>query len=232
MPLLQKRLQLELVFTVLAVLAAPGCSTLNTRPPVGVDLSGTWRLNESISNGLTALSGSGLGASGGGGRGMRPPGGMGGGPGGGGGGGMPGGHGGGGRGNRPADGGVGGGIDPGVGDPGRRERAAGLPRPALLLIDQGATEIKLVADGASEHFVYGAKVATPNAKAMAETRSGWEADSFVVQQKTGKGPQIIRTYERVTGSDQMIVETSMEGGRGPKRKFVSVYERAAKTTAP
>jgi hypothetical protein len=216
-----RRVAMTAIFTVLAVLTASGCSTLKTRPPVGVQLSGTWQLNESLSNGLSALSESGLSTSGGEGRGMRRSGGRGGGAGGGGGG-------------RKQRGGMGGGSgssDSGAGDSGRRERAAGTRRPKLLLIDQSATEIKLVADGASEDLVYGAKTATPLDNGKAETSSGWDAESFVVTQKIEKGPTITRTYEKANDGDRMIVETDMSGGHGPKRKVVSVYEHVVKSPA-
>src|SRR5262245_18807951 len=89
---------------VLVLLAAAGCSGLRTKPAEGVQLSGAWQLNESLSDDPFAMSRSGSRPWGGGGRGMRGPGGMGG--GGMGGMGHGGGHmgGGGGRGSRSGSG--------------------------------------------------------------------------------------------------------------------------------
>lgn len=98
-------------------------------------------------------------------------------------------------------------------------------QPQTLSIDQGPTQLKLIADGSSTDFVYGEKVVTSFGRTAAEGTSGWKDDRFVVTQKVADGATITRSYEVVDSGHQLIVETTVSG-RGPERKFRSVYEPA------
>ncbi|HEY4367948.1 MAG TPA: hypothetical protein VGN07_12005 [Steroidobacteraceae bacterium] len=182
----------------LGLLAISGCSGLRARPANGVQLSGAWQLNESLSDDPAAMSNSRSRSSYGGGM-RRMGGGMGGGMG----------HGGG----RMA------------GGAGRSTSSIARERPQTLSIDQSATQLKLVADGSSTDFVYGEKVVTSFGGTVADGTSGWKDDRFVVTLKVENGPTITRNYEAVDNGHQLIVETIMSG-RGPKRTFRSVYEPA------
>ena len=114
---------------------------------------------------------------------------------------------------------------PGRGAAGRGMGSVAREQPQTLSIDQGATQLKLVADGASTDFVYGEKVITSFGRTAAEGTSGWKDDRFVVTLKVTDGPTITRNYEVVDSGHQLIVETTVSG-RGPGRKFRSVYEPA------
>jgi hypothetical protein len=103
---------------------------------------------------------------------------------------------------------------------------AALQQPQKLSIEQSATQLKLVADGLPTDFVYGEKVVTSFGNGVAERISGWKGDLFVVTLKVKDGPSITRSYEVVDSGHQLIVESSISGGRGPQRKLRSVYERA------
>jgi hypothetical protein len=207
------------------VLTAAGCSSLSTRPPYDVQLSGTWLLNESLSNGLSMQSQSEDGRSGDKGRGMRRSGGMdgGGGRGGGGGGGRM--HGGGMRGDSGAGSGSGGPDSKTEAQQGRGKMAV-FQRPRKLSIEQSASQLKLVADGTSTEFVYGAKDATSFGNDKAERTAGWKGDDFVVKLQVEGGPKITWTYEAVDDGSRLIVETVTSRGRGRlEQKAYAMYEQ-------
>jgi hypothetical protein len=207
-----------------------GCSTMGSHPPKHLDLSGQWQLNESLSDDPMAVmrehrsGGSGgmhrhpggMGGMGGMGGGMGGPSGMGG-PGGMGGVGH---HGGGGQ----------GGGGPGGGRSGGGSRRAPnsdlLVRPEKLSIQQGASMLKLIADGVPTDFEYGEKVMASVQGGAAERTSGWKGQDFVVKYKvTDGGPTATRSYELNDGGHQLIVTTEVSGGPGGTRKLHTVYER-------
>lgn len=72
--------------------------------------------------------------------------------------------------------------------------------------DQGRVR-KFVANGKQEKHQLDA--------ATIETRSRWKDGALVIEWETGRGPTIVRTYRVDASVNQLIVETTMKGGRGP-----------------
>lgn len=187
-----------------------GCSTLGSHPPRHLDLSGQWQLNESLSDDPAAVMHQ--HGSGGGGGGMRHRGGGMGSPGGMGGYGH---HGGGGSGGGWSGGGS-----------RRGPNSDLLMRPEKLSIQQGASTLKLIADGIPTDFEYGEKVMASVQGGAAERTSGWKGQDFVVKYKvTDGGPTATRSYELNDGGSQLLVTTEVSGGRGGTRKLHTVYQR-------
>jgi hypothetical protein len=211
------------MFLALALAALAGCASLSSHPPHATDLSGDWKLDESLSDDPRAM----MRQQGqhGSGHGMHHGGGM--------GGGMPqlvtpgaattGSPGGGMHGGHHGGGGNGGNWGGGRHGPGGEF----LTRPASLSIHQAATQLELVADGVSTDFAYGEKVMASVQGGAAERSSGWKGQDFVVKYDVTDGPKATRSYELNDGGKQLVVTTQVAGGRGPDVKFRTVYERAA-----
>ncbi|MFC4311448.1 hypothetical protein ACFPN2_20275 [Steroidobacter flavus] len=201
---------------VITMLFVAGCAGLRTKPPANVDFSGEWRLNSELSEDPSAMErGAGHGQRGGG----MGPGGRG--PGGGGMGGM------GGRGPGGAGGGFGGhggrGSGGMAGGPGAMREF--LDQPEKLSITQAAAELNLVTDGVPTKLVYGEKVTESARRGVVEREAGWKGNDFVVKRSIKDGPSATRNYSLTDEGRQLVVSTKISGGRGPKREFVSIYER-------
>lgn len=201
---------------VTATLVSPEVSARSTHAAQGEilrpALGGLWQLNRDLSAPAGGAGGE-MGAPGGGGRGGRGGGGGGGmgGPGGGMGGGMGRGGGGGGRGGP--------GGPPNQEDMQRmREVMRELMQPAVRLTvvqredtvsftdDQGRVR-KFVANGKEEKHQLDA--------ATIETRSRWKDGALVIEWETGRGPTVVRSYRIDAAVDQLVIETTLKGGRGP-----------------
>jgi hypothetical protein len=190
-----------LVSTVVSASATRAVQGETARPSLG----GLWQLNRDLSAPAGGAGGE-MGAPGGGGRGGRGGGGGMGGPGGG----M--GRGGGGRGG------------PGGGPPNQedmqrmRDVMRELMQPAARLTivqredtisftdDQGRVR-KFVANGKDEKHQLDA--------ATIETKSRWKDGTLVIEWETGRGPTVIRSYRVDPSVNQLVIETTMKGGRGP-----------------
>jgi hypothetical protein len=229
----------------IAGLSLTGCSTLRSKPPSDVQLSGQWELNEGLSDAQTGSTaqapqssshrGGGMGHHGGGmsggyggGYGGGGGGGYGGGRGGGGGGGYGGGYGGG-RGGSSSGGATGSGTASGSSS--RSGSTAGpgdnrqlVARAKEISIDQGTKELKLSADGAASVLVYGEKVTTTLGRGEAERTDGWKDSAFVVQYESKQGQKVTQKYEILDDKNQLVVTTTMEGRR--KMESQAVYDRA------
>ena len=212
----------SIVFMALAVTVfAAGCASLGTHPPHATDLSGDWKLDQSLSDDPRALMRQQRQHSG---HGMHRPGGM------GGMGSMPqlvtppdastpgtqGGH----RGH----GGYGGGN---WGSARRGPNGEFLAQPATLSIHQSVSQLELVADGVSTDFVYGEKVMASVKGGAAERSSGWKGQAFVVKYDVSEGPKAARSYELNDGGKQLVVTTQVQGEGSPSMKFRTVYARAS-----
>lgn len=205
---------LVLAVTVLAA----GCASLGTHPPHATDLSGDWKLDESLSDDPRALmrqqrqhSGHGMGHYG-----MpqlvTPPEPS-----------IPAPQGSSPQGGHHRRSGLGGNWGGGRHSP----NSEFLAQPAALSIHQGASRLELVADGVSTDFVYGEKVMASVQGGAAERSSGWKGLDFVVRYDVTGGPKAARSYELNDGGKQLVVATQLQGGRGPDVKFRTVYERTA-----
>lgn len=182
-------------------------------------LGGRWQLNRELSapagGGPGGEMGPPGGGRGGGGGGMGGPGGGGmGGPGGGGMGGPGGGMGGPGGGGR---GGPGGGRP----DPEEMQRMRDLMRelmqpPAGLTIVQRDDTVSFTDDqGHVRKFVANDKKEKHQLQAATlETRSRWKDGALVIAWETGRGPTVVRSYRLDPETRQLIVDTTMKGGRG------------------
>jgi hypothetical protein len=186
-----------------------------TPPAARPALSGLWQINRDLS---TAPGGAGgeMGAPGGGRRGGPGGGGMGRPPGGGPGGGM--GGSGGGMGGGGGRGGPGGGAPNPDDMQQMRDVMRELMQPALRLSivqrddtvsftdDQGRVR-KFVANGKDEKHQLDA--------ATLETKARWKDAALVVEWETGRGPTVVRTYRVDPVASQLVIETTMKGGRAP-----------------
>ena len=125
-------------------------------------------------------------------------------------------------------GGPGGGMGGGRGGPGggpdqeqmqrMRDVMRELMQPAAMLVvvqredtvsftdDQGRVR-KFVANGKEEKHQLDA--------ATIETKSKWKDGALVIEWETGRGPTVVRTYRVDTSVNQLVIETTMKGGRGP-----------------
>jgi len=184
----------------LAAAVLCGCGTLGSKPPRATNLTGDWRLNESLSDDPHAQQHE---QRRGGGGGMHRRGGMGGGSWSGRGGGQ----------SRPHGPGA-------IGD--------FVARPSEIGIQQSTRELDLNADGSKTEFVYGEKVMASVQGGSAERVSGWKGDEFVVKYAVIDGPKASRSYELADGGKQLVVTTQVEGGRARKLEYRTVYERKAK----
>ena len=72
--------------------------------------------------------------------------------------------------------------------------------------DQGRVR-KFVANGKDEKHQLDA--------ATIETKSRWKDGALVIEWETGRGPTVIRTYRVDPTVNQLVIETTMKGGRGP-----------------
>jgi hypothetical protein len=209
--------RLWFALAVTATLVA--CGTLSTKPPRAANLTGDWKLDQSLSEDPRGVMRAQHQSQHGGG--MRH-GGWGGGMGGGG---MPGGggmHGGGMHGGHQSGGASQGGAGPGHGGP----LSDFLAQPAMVSIKQTARDLNLVADGSPTLYAYGEKVVASVQGGVAERNSGWKGDDFVVKYKVQDGPAATRSYEVADGGKQLLVTTQVEGDRMPKLEYRTVYERA------
>jgi hypothetical protein len=198
-----------LAATAIAVLGLASCSTLRSKPPAKVQLSGQWKLNKELSEVQFASTPHGPQAS-------SHHGGM-------------GRHGGGGYGRHGGGNGSDGMPSESGGSNGSSStREAGSSKQAFaraneISIEQGTKELKLSADGAASVLVYGKKVTTTFGHGDAERIDGWEDSAFVVQYETEHGQKVIQKYEILDDENQLIVTTSTEGRR--KTEFQTVYDR-------
>ncbi len=220
----QARRTLTALLTIAAVV---GTAAFTTQPHAGAqtrpDLGGVWQLNRDRS---APAGGASLDAGG-------PPGG--------------GGRGGGGRmGGRTSGRGAGGGS-PGRGGAGGgqqdqqsmqrlRETMRELMQPALRVTivqrddtvsftdDQGRVR-KFTAHGKGEKHQLDA--------ATLETTSRWQGDALVIAWDTGGGATVIRRYRVDAARQQLSVETTLEGGRGPgtgdRQPITHVYDAVLQT---
>jgi len=223
------------VFLLLGLTAfTAGCASLGTHPPHTTDLSGDWKLDQSLSDDPHSImrqqrqhgSGQGMGHHGGMGGGGMGGGGM--------GGygqpqqitpgaattGTPGGSGT----HHGHGGGYGGGWSGGRHNPDNQFMA----QPDALSIQQSGDSLKMVADGVPTDFVYGEKVAVSVQGGSAERISGWKGQDFVVKFDVSEGPKATRSYELNDGGKQLVVTTQLEGGHGADIKFRTVYARQSK----
>lgn len=102
-------------------------------------------------------------------------------------------------------------------------------QPARLSIEQGAKELRLVADGSPTRFIYGERFGTSSMRGVSERRSGWEGSSFVTYEEVREGPDVTCTYQ--LSGNQLIVITDVNGGGIPDLDFRSVYERIPASAA-
>jgi len=72
--------------------------------------------------------------------------------------------------------------------------------------DQGRVR-KFVANGKDEKHQLDA--------ATLETKARWKDDALVIEWETGRGPTVVRTYRVDPVANQLVIETTMKGGRGP-----------------
>jgi hypothetical protein len=189
---------------ILAAAVLCGCSTLGTRPPHTMNLTGDWQLNESLSEDPHAKLREEGHTRGGG---MHRRGGI-------SAGGMP-------NGDWSARGSK------------SRQRGQGpngdfLARPNQIGIDQTAQELHLNADGSATQFVYGEKVIASVQGGTAERVSGWKGDDFVVKYVVTNGPTATRSYQLDESGKQMVVTTQVEGGQSRKLEYRTVYDRKTK----
>ncbi|BCS32181.1 hypothetical protein TBR22_A13910 [Luteitalea sp. TBR-22] len=209
-------------------LAADGAAS---RPALG----GAWQLNRELSSpqgggpGGELGPGGGRGGRGGPGGGMGGPGGGMGGPGGGMGG--PGGPMGG-----PGGGGMGGGRGgPGGGPPDQQEmqRMRDLMRelmtaPVRLTIVQRDDTVSFTDDeGHVRKFVANGKAEKHQlTSGTLSTKSRWKDGALVVEWETGRGPTMVRRYRIEPTARQLVVETTMKGGRegGDRPPITHVYD--------
>ncbi len=211
------------VWLPLLMAALGGCSSLGTHPPRATDLSGDWRLNESLSDDPQALMRAhrqeqGHGRGGGHHHGGMPGmGGM----------GMP--HvGAPGASAPPGGGSYGGGRGGGMG-PHRGSNNEFLSRPDSLTIRQDAGELHLVADGVPTDFTYGDKVMASVKDGAAERTAGWKGKDFVVKYDVKDGPKASRSYALSPDGKRLTMTTEVSGARYPDIKFRSVYEHSPAT---
>jgi hypothetical protein len=200
-----------------AVLLAglPVCAESGEAP----DLSGSWELNERLSENPRDKMRETMQQRGGG-----PPGGM-------GGGGRGGGMGGGGRGGGPD-----GGIDPET----MRRRGQELEQAARsmtiiqadpeLTIIQADPELTIVYADGRERRLYadGREHRREGGTGEVETKTKWKKDGrLVVRSTTERGQEIKETFRHAPGESRLYVTTEVKGdGRMPGIEFERVYDRA------
>ena len=185
----------------------------NGRP----DFTGTWTLNEDLSEDPRTKmreAGGGRGGRGGGGFGGR-----GGGEGGGGSGGR-GGMGGGGRGRRGGDGGSG---ERGGGDGAMRLGETLAAQKVLTISHKDPDFVVTDLNGRSRTFFTDArKVEEERAEGTAKIQAKWKDRSIVVATKVGDR-ETTDTYERAADGARLFLTTKIEGGRAPF-SFRRIYE--------
>ena len=188
---------------ILAAAVLCGCSTLGTKPPHTMNLTGDWQLNESLSEDPHAKLREERHDRGG----MHRRGGL-------------------------SAGGTPNGDWSRRGSK-SRQRGQGankdfLVRPKEIGIEQTARELALNADGSATQFVYGEKVVASVQGGTAERVSGWKGGEFVVKYAVADGPTATRGYKLDDSGRQMIVTTQVEGGDARELEYRTVYERKAK----
>jgi len=189
---------------ILAAAVLCGCSTLDTKPPHTMNLTGDWQLNESLSEDPHAKLREERHDKGGG---MHR------------------------RGGLSAGGTPNGDWSRRGGKSRQRGQEANrdfLARPNEIGIEQNASGLDLNADGSATQFVYGEKVVASVQGGTAERVSGWKGDEFVVKYVVTDGATATRGYKLAGSGRQMIVTTQVEGGRAPKLEYRTVYDRKAK----
>ena len=67
--------------------------------------------------------------------------------------------------------------------------------------------------------------------ATLETKSRWKEGALVIEWETGRGPTVIRSYRVDPVARQLVIETTMKGGRGgaggDRPPIKHVYDSAA-----
>lgn len=92
-----------------------------------------------------------------------------------------------------------------------------LMQPAAMLVivqredsvsftDEQGRVRKFVANGKDEKHQLDA--------ATIETKSRWKDGALVIEWETGRGPTVVRTYRVDPAVNQLVIETTMKGGRG------------------
>jgi hypothetical protein len=203
-------------------------AALKTTPPKNVDLTGLWMINPQLSDNPKEIlekrrekSMSRRGRRGGGGMeggmggGMRRTGGMGGGP----------------------PGGMGGGVRRhdrgGQDEPERKDSMQDslddlIGAPEQLDIKQDAHAFMLSSGDQSNSCKPGevAQVSLRDGY-LADRQCGWQSKKFVIELKSPLGITRTDRYELVKKTDQLVVITELEGGRGPLKglKIKRTYDR-------
>lgn len=182
------------------------------------DFSGTWRLNEDLSEDprtkVREAGGGGRGGHGGGGYGGR-------------GGGGAGGGGFGGRGGMGGGGGHRGGGDSGdKGGDGTSRFGENLAAQKVLTISHRDPELVIrdLNEKSRTFFTDARKVEEERAEGTAKIQTKWKDRSIVVVTKLGDR-EITDTYERAADGARLFLTTKVEGGRAPF-SFRRVYESA------
>lgn len=199
---------------LLAALVLAGCASVSDHVPHGVNLSGAWSLNASLSDDPIAMMRGQHRGSRGGWNGRRPSGG-----------GLERGHG---RERDDRDDDESG-PRPGAGSmrgPNHRGPFSDfLERASSLTIKQKPEELDLIADGVHTEFVYGERVSASVATGVADRVAGWNVGAFEVVWHLPEGAKASRHY--ALHGQQLIVITEASGGGESKIKYRAVYERAA-----
>lgn len=183
-----------------------------------VDLTGSWEVNEELSEDPQEKMRASFGGRGGGLGGGRRGGGF----------GEPGGRGG--------MGGPGGGRGRGQGAAGGQGGESGgwtSPGAERLEISQEEDSVTIRYNDDRERVLYtdGREVEEQTWRGLVAVRSEWKKKGrLVVKRETHDGPETTETFTLTDDGEQMRVEVRVQTGRGPTFEFVRVYDAVSPTT--
>ena len=111
------------------------------------------------------------------------------------------------------------------------------PAATLIVIQRDDTVSFTDDQGRVRKFVVNGKQEKHQLDAATiETRSRWKDGALVIEWETGRGPTVMRTYRVDASVNQLIVETTMKGGRGPgsgdRPPIRHVYDQVMEASTP